>query len=275
MDDKNIPLFDGDVLSTITHEFCHSHTNPLIDRHEKELKAAGEKLFARVRPTMERNAYGNWKTMMYESMVRACTIEYLMKYRGKMAAGMDAIEDRNKGFEWIGELSNLLEKYEKDRKRYPTLEAFMPEVVAFFNKYAEDFEKKQEALEKNRPKVVSMTPANGSTDVDPDLREIRIVFDRPMKDKSWSVVGGGPAFPELVGKPSYNKERTVLTVCVKLKPEWEYHLMLNSDRFHGFQSEDGVPLEPVDVKFTTKKSVGSSRSRLPGGTERHAHRLEC
>jgi hypothetical protein len=202
---------------------------------------------------MERNAYGNWKTMMYESLVRACTIEYLMKYQGKMAAGMDAIADRDKGFEWIGELSKLLEKYEKDRKRYPTLEAFMPEVVAFFDEYAEGFDKKHEALEKKRPKVVSMTPANGGTDVDPDLREMRIVFDRPMKDGNWSVVGEGPDFPELVGKPSYNKARTVLTVRVKLKPEWEYHLMLNSERFHGFQSEAGVPLEPVEVEFTTKK----------------------
>ncbi len=144
LDGKMRPLFDSDVLPTITHEFCHSHTNPLVDRHGAELQAAGEKIFKHVGPTMARNAYGNWKTMMYESMVRACTIEYLMKYQGKVAAGMDAIEDRNRGFEWIGELSSLLDKkYERDRKRYPTLEAFMPEVVDFFNKYADEFEKKQ------------------------------------------------------------------------------------------------------------------------------------
>ena len=166
LDAKGQPLFDGDVLSTIIHEFCHSHTNPLVDRHEAELKAAGEKLFKYVGPTMAQNAYGNWKTMMYESMVRACTIEYLMKHQGKFAAGVDAMEDRNKGFEWIGELSKLLEKFESDRKRYPTLDAFMPEVVAFFNKYADDFEKKQQELDKKRPRVAAMTPANGSKDVD-------------------------------------------------------------------------------------------------------------
>jgi hypothetical protein len=254
LDGKKQPRFDGDVLSTITHEFCHSHTNPLVNRHEAELKVAGEKIFKHVAPTMSRNAYGNWKTMMYESMVRACTIEYLMKYRGKMAAGLDAIEDRNKGFEWIGELSSLLEKkYEKNREKYPTLEAFMPEVVAFFNQYAEDFEKKQSVLDKNRPKVVKMTPANGDEEVDPNLTEIRIEFDRPMKDKSWSVVGGGPEFPELVGKPAYDKERKVLTLKVKLKPGHAYHFMLNSDRFRSFQSKEGVPLEPMEVSFSTKE----------------------
>ena len=85
------------------------------------------------------------------------------------------------------------------------------------------------------------------------MKEIRIVFDRPMKDGNWSVVGGGPNFPETSGKPSYNKERTVLTLPVKLKPGWNYHFMLNSDRFHGFQSEDGTPLAPVEVNFTTKR----------------------
>jgi hypothetical protein len=29
--------------------------------------------------------------------------------------------------------------------------------------------------------------------------------------------------------------------------------MLNSDRFQAFQSEEGVPLEPVSVDFTTGK----------------------
>jgi hypothetical protein len=129
----------------------------------------------------------------------------------------------------------------------------MPEVVAFFNQYAEDFEKKQSVLDKNRPKVVKMTPANGDEEVDPNLTEIRIEFDRPMKDKSWSVVGGGPEFPELVGKPAYDKERKVLTLKVKLKPGHAYHFMLNSDRFRSFQSKEGVPLEPMEVSFSTKE----------------------
>jgi hypothetical protein len=253
LDSKKQPALDNQMLPTITHEFCHSHTNPLVDRYAAELQPAAEKLFKHVGAVMAQNAYGNWNTMMRESMVRACTIEYLMKYRGKVAAGLDAIEDRNRGFEWIGELSKLLaDKYEPYRDRYPTLDAFMPEVVIFFNKYADEFDKKQDSLGKKRPKVVSMTPKNGSKEVDADLREIRIVFDRPMADQSWSIVGGGPQFPELVGKPSYDKARKVLTFGVKLKPGTAYHFMLNSDRFHSFRSSDGVPLEPVEVEFATK-----------------------
>jgi hypothetical protein len=253
LDSKKQPVLDSEMLPTITHEFCHSHTNSLVDRHAAELQPAAEKLFKHVGSLMAQNAYGNWNTMMRESMVRACTIEYLMKYQGKVAAGLNAVEDRNRGFEWIGELSKLLaDKYERDRDKYPTLDAFMPEVVAFFDKYADEFDKKHKATDQKQPKVVSMTPKNGSKEVDSDLRELRFVFDRPMTDQSWSIVGGGPQFPELVGKPSYDKARKVLTVGVKLKPGTKYRFWLNSPRFHGFKSEDGVPLESVDVNFSTK-----------------------
>jgi hypothetical protein len=253
LDGEKLPLFDRGVVSTITHEFCHSHTNALVDRHQAELKSSGEILFKRVGGTMSRNAYGTWKTMMYESMVRACTIRHVAKYQGKIAAALEAKEDRKKGFAWIGNLSDLLEKYEEDRKHYRTLESFVPKIVSFFDKYADEFEKQQQELDKKRPKVVSMTPADQDSEVDPNLKEIRVVFDRPMKDGTWSLVGGGPHFPELTGKPSYNKDRTVWTVAVKLKPDWTYEVMLNSDSFHGFQAEDGTPLEPVEVSFSTKK----------------------
>ena len=74
-----------------------------------------------------------------------------------------------------------------------------------------------------------------------------------MQDDSWSVVGGGANFPEVTGKPAYDASRTVWTVSVKLKSAWTYQLMLNSDRFHGFRSQEGVPLAPVAVTFTTRK----------------------
>jgi Bacterial Ig-like domain len=39
-------------------------------------------------------------------------------------------------------------------------------------------------LEEQRiaPQVLSVTPTNGAVEVDPNLTEIRVVFDRPMTD---------------------------------------------------------------------------------------------
>ena len=80
----------------------------------------------------------------------------------------------------------------------------------------------------------------------------RIRFNRPKADKSWSVVGGGPNFPEIAGEISYDKARELLTIPLELKPNWNYKFWLNSEKFTAFRSEDGVPLEPVEVTFKTR-----------------------
>nr|HPM23586.1 hypothetical protein [Phycisphaerae bacterium] len=69
---------------------------------------------------------------------------------------------------------------------------------------------------------------------------------------SWSIVGGGPHFPELAGKPAYDAARRVLTVPVRLKPGWSYEFWLNRNEYRGFVSEDGQPLKPVAVTFETR-----------------------
>ena len=200
---------------------------------------------------MRRQAYGNWKTVIYESMVRACVIRYTRTHRGPIVAWLAVQEEKMRHFSWMKELSDLLGEYEANRDQYPTLDDFAPRVVAFFDEYAETLGEKEKALEAERPKVVSTTPADGATDVDPDLAAIRVVFDRPIEDGSWSLVGGGPDFPETAGKPAYDEPKTTWTVPVKLKPDWSYRFMLNSDRFQNFRSRGGVPLDPVEVTFKT------------------------
>ncbi len=41
----------------------------------------------------------------------------------------------NRGFHWTKELSELLGQYEKQRDKYQTLDAFMPEIVKLFGNY--------------------------------------------------------------------------------------------------------------------------------------------
>ncbi len=252
-DEKGLPAFDRSMMETVVHEFCHSYANPIIDLHEKELKSAGEKIFPSVEAAMRRQAYGNWKTMMYESLVRACTLRYTLRYDGRLAYLKATFLEKQRQFLWVGQLAKLLGEYENDRGRYRDLEAFAPKIAAFFNDYAEKLDNQQEAKSTNTPKVVDMIPKNGSTDIDPGLTQIRVVFDRPMMDNSWSLVGSGPNFPDLSGKPAYNPDRTVWTVDIKLKSDWTYKLMLNSDIYQNFKSADGVPLAPVEVTFKTRK----------------------
>ncbi|MGA2787033.1 MAG: protein kinase, partial [Verrucomicrobiota bacterium] len=117
------------------------------------------------------------------------------------------------------------------------------------------------------PKVVSLTPANGATDVDPGLTEIQVVFDQPMHN-SWSMVGGGSRFPELAGECHYDAAGTTWSIPVKLKPGRTYKFGLNSKNHRNFKSEHGVPLEPVWVTFQTASrptpKIGTTDHVSPG-----------
>ncbi|MHC4550545.1 MAG: DUF4932 domain-containing protein [Planctomycetota bacterium] len=250
-DDEGLPRFDRDMLSTVAHEFCHSYVNWLVDKNEKKLKKAGETIYPLVASEMKRQAYGNWKTMMCESLVRASVVRYVHATRGPEAAQKEVEAQVGRSFRWTPQLSELLEEYEAQRKRYKTLEAFMPRVAAFFKDYAPDFAKEQEKRAAGEPKVVSMTPENGATGVDPSLKAITVTFSRRMQDRMWAFVGGGPHFPETTGRPSYDKSRKTVTLPVKLKPSWSYEFWLNRGKYNTFRSEENVPLKPVRVTFRT------------------------
>lgn len=136
-DRRGRPKFGDDVITTVVHEYCHSYTNPIVDRYAHKLEAAGERIFPHVAEKMRRQAYGNWRTMMYESCVRACVVRYLLKTEGESAAQSEITRQHGLGFAWTGELAALLDEYESNRGRFGNFDAFFPQVVAFFNEYAD------------------------------------------------------------------------------------------------------------------------------------------
>ncbi len=136
VDRNGDPIFPADIVPTVIHEFAHSYMNPLVDRHEAELRNAGEKLFAPVANQMRGLAYSNWLTMMRESMVRVAVVRYRVANEGPLAGMAEVTEQVVLGFRWMPQLSALMAQYEAARDRYPTMESFMPRVVEFFNEYA-------------------------------------------------------------------------------------------------------------------------------------------
>jgi hypothetical protein len=243
-DEKGLPLFGPDHLPTVAHEFTHTFANPMIDHHADDFEEAGVALFRTVAQQMQSQAYANWRTMLYESLVRGCVVRYVARTQGGAKAEAQAREEESRGFRWTGELAELLETYEKERAKYADLDAFVPHLVAFFDAQAEKIA--------NLPVVVSIEPADGATDVDPATPAIRVTFDRPMQDGSWSVTGSGPQVPPANGKPSYDADRKVFTLPVKLEPGKTYRFALNGPNHTGFKSEDGSVLPPMLVTFTTR-----------------------
>ena len=104
------------------------------------------------------------------------------------------------------------------------------------------------------PHVVKATPENGSREVDPNLKELRVVFDQPMLAGSLSVVGGGPTFPKFVGTHRWENDRTFVWTW-RLEPDHDYWLSLNSDRFQNFRSNAGESAVPHPIRFRTAQGT--------------------
>ena len=247
-DDDGAPAFDEKVVPTVIHEFCHSYCNRLVDAHWGALEGSADALWPHVADQMRQQAYGNARTMMRESLVRACVVRYEAATGGPRKRLFEVRAQERRGFLWTGGLSDLLAEYEASRDDHPTLDAFMPKVAKWFADYAARFDERLAAF----PTVVAITPENGAIDVDPGLRAITVTFDREMMDGAWAFVGGGPKYPKTTGKPSYDEACKVVTLPVQLEPSHDYELWLNRGKFDSFRSADGDVLRPVRVRFRTR-----------------------
>ena len=245
-DEQGLPLPGNDFVPLLVHEVCHSYVNPLVDRHAQRLQAAGAAIYPTVADRMRRQAYTTWKIMLYESLVRASVVRFMLAHDGRQAATRQAADDARRGFSWTADLARLLGEYEADRKRYRTLDAFMPRVAEFFDTTAKRLAR--------APRVVSIHPNDGDRAVDPATKAIVIRFDRPMRAGAWSVVKTNDPFPAVTGKVTYDAARRVLTIPVRLQANTKYGFSLNSDTLTAFRSAEGVPLKPVRVSFRTRET---------------------
>ena len=104
-----------------------------------------------------------------------------------------------------------------------------------------------------KPTIIGLEPKNGTKDVDPGLKELRVTFSVPMAE-GFSWTGGGPQFPTIQEgkKPYWTDDHKTCVLPVELKTGCEYHLGLNSPSHKNFQSTGGVALEPIHYTFSTR-----------------------
>ncbi len=106
------------------------------------------------------------------------------------------------------------------------------------------------------PQVVRTVPENGAQSVDAATTELRVTFDQPMATKrgySFVIVGSKSVFPEVVGKPQWISDTTIV-LSVKLKPDRQYSLGINSERYQSFRGINGLPAVPYPISFRTAPS---------------------
>ena len=115
------------------------------------------------------------------------------------------------------------------------------------------------------PKITKMIPEIGATDVDSDLKEIRVTFDRKM-DGGMSWTGGPPLFPpkDADRQAQWLDDQTCI-LPVKLESGHFYRLSLNSKSYQNFKTVEGTALPPVVMYFVTAGADQeiTQRTRVP------------
>ncbi|MEO1096141.1 MAG: DUF4932 domain-containing protein [Bacteroidota bacterium] len=143
VDSLGIPVYRvNDYFPTLLHEFNHSFVNHVVQKHYDDLATSGTKIFEPLKSQMESLAYGTWLTMYAEAVVRAAVLKYLKDHNyPESLIEKELNQQINSGFYWTAELVEELEKYSHNREDYPDLESYMPEIVKFFDKQSEKYDR--------------------------------------------------------------------------------------------------------------------------------------
>lgn len=145
-DSRGIPTtFKNEVFPRMMlHEYIHAFTNQLIDKNSVELRNYAEIILKnpKIFKLVENTFYGNWQYLLYESLVRACSIKYFMANKGIPFDTEKEIAAQEKaGFLWMRDLLTELNNYEANRTKYKNLEEYMPQINLFFKQAAEELKK--------------------------------------------------------------------------------------------------------------------------------------
>ena len=125
-DADGIPVFGAEMGGLVIHELCHSYTNVLVDQIAAQLEKPAGALFATCADAMRRQAYADWKTMSYESLVRACVVRCRTVTESEAAGKKQRDEEVARGFAWVPALADEIGRFEADRKQWPTFADFLP-----------------------------------------------------------------------------------------------------------------------------------------------------
>lgn len=139
---------------------------------------------------MQAQAYHSWHSVVKEHLTEAITCRMAALKFGESAAELNYVR-RQYGMRWIylHPLLDALKRYEKNRRQYPTLESFIPEIIAAFKQVRKsDIDNWMAETDTIRKPDVKSMPAIGDIYNQKDIlfivssNEVDKEADRKLKD---------------------------------------------------------------------------------------------
>lgn len=255
-DSLGFPVYTKHEIPILVHEFCHSFSNPMVDKNYHLFEKKVTQMYKPVSKLMKQQAYGTPKSMIYEIVVRASVIKYFEHKKVEdFKVRSLIVNEQVKGFLWIDELVTLLDEYLLQRSSYHSINEFLPRIAELHNSL-NPYELKQK-IESKKPSIVSCNIQHKSKKVNPSTSEIVVYFSQPMRVGTNGASYGkkGKEFFPVVPKDKETKwdtEKGVWwSIPVALEPNTQYSLSFPA---HFFTSEDFYPLlQTFYLDFKTSK----------------------
>ncbi|PIQ20234.1 MAG: DUF4932 domain-containing protein [Cytophagales bacterium CG18_big_fil_WC_8_21_14_2_50_42_9] len=126
-----VPTFDVVRLyKLLWHEFGHSFANPAVEKIESQFEPLAY-LWEPIKESMKSQAYHSWMSVIKEHITEAIACRLAAEKFGEEYAELNFVRIQ-KGNRWIylNPILRALKEYEANRNIYPTLDDFMPQIVA-------------------------------------------------------------------------------------------------------------------------------------------------
>lgn len=126
--------YKGDHVELVLHEFGHSFSNPVNEKHLAEI-GKYKFLMPGIAEKMRRWGYSerDWNTAVGELLANSIVARLILKVKGEKAAQEFLDREEGRGFVFISDFYDLLDVYEKNRDKYKTLYDFYPRLVGAFS----------------------------------------------------------------------------------------------------------------------------------------------
>jgi len=234
IDQEGNALFYEDELGpTVVHEFLHSYINPFTRSNISKLSTSADNIYGATIDEMNKLAYGDGETVINESLVRACVIQYMNDngYK-KEEIIFESIYNKRIGFYWITGLVNSINTYKKNRDKYPQFTDYAIDISEFFNSISQKSDVLKQEFEKTKASVIKTSPERNMI-VSHETNEISFTLDQPLLKEFY---GFGPVYKQAELFPEYSDEdnnfiysedeKTITITNVSLLPNKSYRIKL-------------------------------------------------
>jgi hypothetical protein len=248
-------LILGQGTGILVHEYGHTFSNPAVEHYRQQLEPIGKVFGTPVLDKLREQAYTNDISCMYETMNRACNLQYDYEHAANatdsIMAKVDLTRQKCNGFLLIEDAYNALSYYKAHRDIYPTYDSFMPVVVERFSHLSVD-----SVLNDCNSRRGIMTIegiADGDSAVAPGEHVVTLHFSEGHKygfGFTYGRKGNESVFPEITSQ-KWDNEAGNIVMTFNLKPETSYSFGIPGTFF---MNGDGYPMRnDIYLDFKTTK----------------------